>query len=103
MEFAAPPIDLGVLAPLLVVVTGAFAFSSLTTMRFVGVGMIIALVLDATVIRMLLVPALLRLLGDAAWWAPGPLRRLQQRAGLRETDRVDDAPVADQAAAEPVG
>ncbi len=90
-------------ALLLVVVTGAFAFSSLTTMRFVGVGMIIALVLDATVIRMLLVPALLRLLGDAAWWAPGPLRRLQQRAGLRETDGVDDAPVADQAAAEPVG
>jgi RND superfamily putative drug exporter len=46
--------------------------------------MIIALVLDATVVRMLLVPALLRMLGNAAWWAPGPLRRLQQRAGLAE-------------------
>ncbi|MEV8503579.1 MMPL family transporter [Actinoplanes sp. NPDC051475] len=71
-------------AVLLIVVTGAFALSSVSTMRFVGVGMIIALFLDATVVRMLLVPAVLRLMGDAAWWAPGPLRRLQQRAGLAE-------------------
>ncbi|AGL17328.1 MMPL family transporter [Actinoplanes sp. N902-109] len=73
-------------ALLLIVVTGAFALSSVTTMRFVGIGMIIALLLDATVVRMLLVPAVLRLLGDAAWWAPGPLKRLQQRAGLAEYD-----------------
>jgi hypothetical protein len=71
-------------AILLIVVTGAFALSSVTTMRFVGVGMIIALLLDATVVRLLLVPALLKLLGDAAWWAPGPLRRWQERAGLSE-------------------
>ena len=71
-------------AVLLIVVTGAFAISSVTTMRFVGVGMIVALLLDATVVRLLLVPAVLGLLGDAAWWAPGPLRRLQQRAGLAE-------------------
>ncbi|GLW28480.1 hypothetical protein Areg01_14200 [Actinoplanes regularis] len=71
-------------ALLLIVVTGAFALSTVTTMRFVGVGMIIALVLDATVVRMLLVPAVLALLGDAAWWAPGPLRRLQEKAGLAE-------------------
>lgn len=71
-------------AVLLIVVTGAFALSSVTTMRFVGVGMIIALVLDATVVRMLLVPAVLGLLGDASWWAPGPLRRLQEKAGLAE-------------------
>jgi len=71
-------------AVLLIVVTGAFALSSVTTMRFVGVGMIVALLLDATVVRMLLVPAVLGLLGNAAWWAPGPLRRLQERAGLAE-------------------
>jgi RND superfamily putative drug exporter len=71
-------------AILLIVVTGAFALSSVTTMRFIGVGMIVALVLDATVVRMLLVPAVLKLMGDAAWWAPGPLRRLQERAGLAE-------------------
>ncbi|MEU4242731.1 MMPL family transporter [Actinoplanes sp. NPDC026619] len=78
-------------ALLLIVVTGAFAMSAVTTMRFVGVGMIIALLLDATVVRMLLVPAVLRLLGDAAWWAPGPLRRLQQRAGLAEYE-VEPSP-----------
>ena len=71
-------------AILLIVVTGAFALSSVSTMRFVGVGMIIALFLDATVVRMLLVPAILKLMGNAAWWAPGPLRRLQERAGLAE-------------------
>ncbi|WP_084298430.1 MMPL family transporter [Actinoplanes friuliensis] len=71
-------------AVLLIVVTGAFALSSVTTMRFVGVGMIIALFLDATVVRMLLVPAVLKLMGEAAWWSPGPLRRLQQKAGLAE-------------------
>ncbi|GID31259.1 MMPL family transporter [Paractinoplanes brasiliensis] len=71
-------------ALLLIVVTGAFALSSVTTMRFVGVGMIVALFLDATVVRMLLVPAVMGLLGNAVWWAPGPLKRLQERAGLAE-------------------
>ncbi|MBB5960517.1 RND superfamily putative drug exporter [Saccharothrix tamanrassetensis] len=71
-------------ALLLIVVTGAFAFSQITMMRFVGVGMILALALDATVVRMLLVPAVLKLLGDAAWWAPGPLRRIQERMAIHE-------------------
>ncbi|MEV6600822.1 MMPL family transporter [Actinoplanes sp. NPDC051346] len=79
-------------AILLIVVTGAFALSSVTTMRFVGIGMIIALFLDATVVRMLLVPAVLRLMGDAAWWAPGPLRRLQERAGLAEYEDDESYP-----------
>jgi RND superfamily putative drug exporter len=73
-------------ALLLIVVTGAFGLSQLQTMRFLGVGMIVALVLDATVVRMLLVPAVLRLLGNAAWWAPAGLRRLQQRIGLADKD-----------------
>lgn len=73
-------------ALLLVVVTGAFGLSPLVTMRFLGVGMIVALVLDATVVRMMLVPAVLRLLGDAAWWAPGPLRWLRRRVGVHEGD-----------------
>ncbi|MEU4801518.1 MMPL family transporter [Actinosynnema sp. NPDC023587] len=71
-------------ALLLIMVTGAFAFSQVTMMRFVGVGMILALALDATVVRMLLVPAVLKLLGDAAWWAPGPLRRIQERMAIHE-------------------
>ena len=72
-------------ALLLTVVTGAFGMSSLLSMRFIGVGMVVALVLDATVVRMTLVPAVLRLLGDAAWWAPKSLRRLQQRIGFSES------------------
>jgi RND superfamily putative drug exporter len=77
-------------ALLLILVTGAFGLSSIVIMRFIGVGMIIALILDATVVRLLLVPAVLRLLGNAAWWAPGPLRRLQERVGIQETDEPDE-------------
>ncbi|WP_114451575.1 MMPL family transporter [Halopolyspora algeriensis] len=73
-------------ALLLIVVTGAFAFSSVTVMRLIGVGMIIALALDATVVRMILVPALLALMGNASWWAPGPLKRLQKRVGAGEAE-----------------
>ncbi|TQM81985.1 RND superfamily putative drug exporter [Saccharothrix saharensis] len=81
-------------ALLLIVVTGAFAFSQITMMRFVGVGMILALALDATVVRMLLVPAVMKLLGDAAWWAPGPLRRIQERMAIHEEVPGDEAKVA---------
>lgn len=69
-------------ALLLIVVTGAFSLSGIQMMRFIGIGMIFALALDATVIRMLLVPSLLKLLGNANWWAPGPLRRVQERLAL---------------------
>ncbi|MFE2752408.1 MMPL family transporter [Actinosynnema sp. NPDC059335] len=77
-------------ALLLIVVTGAFAFSQITMMRFVGVGMILALALDATVVRMLLVPAVMRMLGDAAWWAPGPMRRIQERMAIHEEAPAED-------------
>jgi RND superfamily putative drug exporter len=73
-------------ALLLIVVTGAFALSPLATMRFIGVGMIVALLLDATVVRLMLVPAVLRLLGDAAWWAPGSERRGHHAPGPRLHD-----------------
>ncbi|RZS37645.1 RND superfamily putative drug exporter [Herbihabitans rhizosphaerae] len=79
-------------AVLLILVTGAFALSDVGMMRFVGVGMILALALDATLVRMILVPAVMRILGDASWWAPGPLRRLQQRANLGETSDDDPPP-----------
>ncbi|WP_461123678.1 MMPL family transporter [Saccharothrix stipae] len=84
-------------ALLLIVVTGAFAFSQITMMRFVGVGMILALALDATVVRMLLVPAVMKLLGDAVWWAPGPLRRIQERMAIHDEAPEDDTAAADRA------
>lgn len=63
-------------ATLLVIVTGAFTLSPLTPMRFLGLGMIIALLIDATLVRMLLVPALVKLMGPANWWNPLAGRRL---------------------------
>ncbi|WP_458687240.1 MMPL family transporter [Nocardia tengchongensis] len=61
-------------ATLLVLITGAFTLSPLTPMRFLGLGMVIALIIDATLVRMLLVPALVKLMGPANWWAPGKVR-----------------------------
>ena len=66
-------------ATLLILVTGAFTLSSLTPMRFLGIGMIVALVIDATLVRMLLVPALVGLMGRANWWGPRWLQRGNSR------------------------
>jgi trehalose monomycolate/heme transporter len=66
------------------VVVGPFALSSVTFTKMMGVGMIVALLVDATVIRVLLVPATMKLLGDANWWAPAPLRRFYAQHGLNE-------------------
>jgi trehalose monomycolate/heme transporter len=81
-------------ALLLIVVIGMFSISSITFIKLLGVGMIVALVIDATLVRMLLVPATMRLLGDATWWAPAPLRRLYARYGFREDDGPGPAAVA---------
>ena len=72
------------LALLLVIVVGAFSASGITFIKLMGVGMIIALAVDATIIRVLLVPATMRLLGPVTWWAPRPLRRFYARYGIRE-------------------
>jgi uncharacterized membrane protein YdfJ with MMPL/SSD domain len=74
------------LAFLLVIVVGLFSASGITFIKLLGVGMIVALVVDATVVRVLLVPATMRLLGRANWWAPRPLRRLYARYGIREAE-----------------
>jgi trehalose monomycolate/heme transporter len=88
-------------ALLLVVVIGMFSLSSITFIKMLGVGMIVALILDATLVRMLLVPAVMRLVGDANWWAPRPLRRFYARHGIRENDAPAPGPV-EQPAPEPV-
>ena len=69
-------------ALVLVVVNGAFATGSMIFIKELGVGMALAVFLDATVVRALLVPATMRLLGDLNWWAPTPLRRAWQRLPL---------------------
>src|SRR5215469_16949994 len=75
-------------ALLLVIVIGAFSSSGITFIKLLGVGMIVALVVDASIVRVMLVPATMRLLGRANWWAPRPLRRLYARYGIREGDSL---------------
>src|SRR5258705_9164931 len=69
-------------ALILVVVAGAFVFSDLVMMKYLAFGLVAALLLDATVIRMFLVPAVMKMLGDECWWAPAWLKRLHTRIGL---------------------
>ncbi|CAO5189119.1 putative drug exporter of the RND superfamily [Frankia sp. AiPs1] len=84
-------IGLGATGPLitsvalaLVVVMVALSTSHISMIKLVGVGLTIAITLDVTVVRAILVPAFMALAGDYNWWAPGPLRRLHDRFGLRE-------------------
>ncbi|SFA46776.1 putative drug exporter of the RND superfamily [Rhodococcoides kroppenstedtii] len=82
-------------ALILIVVTGAFAFSDLVMMKYIAYGMIFALIVDATLIRMFLVPATMKLLGDDCWWAPQWMKRLQEKMGLGEPILDDDRMPAD--------
>lgn len=83
-------------ALILLVVTGAFAFSDLVMMQYIAYGMIAALFIDATVLRMLLVPATMKLLGDDCWWAPKWMKKIQQKIGLGEPILDDERPGTDQ-------
>lgn len=71
-------------ALLLAVVFGAFMTGGFSPILQIGLGLTLAVLIDATVVRMLLVPATMALLGRRAWWAPGPLRRAHQRFGVSE-------------------
>ena len=77
-------------ALVLAVVAGAFVFSDLVMMKYLAFGLLIALLLDATVVRMFLVPSVMKLLGDDCWWAPRWMKRIQERLGLGETELPDE-------------
>jgi RND superfamily putative drug exporter len=79
-------------ALLLVIVFAGFVAGGMLTIKQVGVGTVLAVLLDATVVRMLLVPATMKLMGRWNWWAPGPLRRLHHHFGLREPATAPDQP-----------
>jgi RND superfamily putative drug exporter len=72
-------------AMLFSVAVGAFAASELVFVKELSIGLVAAVLVDATIVRALLVPALMRLLGDANWWSPRWCRRLvtQQRRAPR--------------------
>ncbi|MGH2752916.1 MAG: MMPL family transporter [Actinomycetota bacterium] len=85
-------------ALLLSIVFIAFATSGVTFIKMFGVGLTLAVVMDATLIRGTLVPAFMRLAGEANWWAPRWMRRIQQRLGFSETagpakERAPDEPL----------
>jgi RND superfamily putative drug exporter len=71
-------------ALLFCVAIGALAVSNLFFTKQLGLGTALAVAIDASIVRALLVPSLMALLGDWNWWAPGPLRRLYERFGLHE-------------------
>jgi len=71
-------------ALLIVVVFAGFAAGEVLTIKQLGLGLAIAVVVDATIVRSLLVPATMKLLGEWNWWAPGPMRRFHERYGLHE-------------------
>lgn len=72
-------------AAILVTVTGAFAFTDILQIKALGLGIAVAVLLDATVVRLILVPAVMRLLGDAAWWPAG------RRKTRRRSRKMDSA------------
>ena len=71
-------------AVLIVIVFAGFAAGEVLAIKQLGVGLAIAVFVDATIVRMLLVPATMKLLGERNWWAPAPLRRFHRRFGLHE-------------------
>ena len=77
-------------ALIMIVVFAAFALAEVITIKSIGVGMALAVFLDATIIRVLLVPATMRLMGRWNWWAPGILGRLADRLGFSHAE--DEGP-----------
>jgi RND superfamily putative drug exporter len=92
-------------ALLMLIVFACFAAADIGALQQIGLGLFVAVLIDATLVRCLLSPALMTVLGRAAWWAPAPLRRLHARIGLHEAaerpaeDR-DAAPFAGSATTE---
>src|SRR5229473_1998511 len=81
-------------AAIMVTVFFAFALAQVVIIKSIGVGLAIAIAIDATIVRILIVPSVMRILGRANWWAPRPLRWLHDRLGTGEIAR----PSAQQAA-----
>jgi RND superfamily putative drug exporter len=71
-------------ALLFAIAIGAFATSEIVFIKSLGLGVALAVLIDATIVRGLLVPSLMKLLGRRNWWAPAPLRRLHERFGVDE-------------------
>ncbi len=84
-------------AMIMVVVFSAFALADVVTIKSIGVGMALAVFLDATVVRVLLVPATMRLLGEWNWWAPGILGRFADRLGFSHVEDAEEGATSEPA------
>jgi len=71
-------------ALIMISVFAGFGLGNDPLTKMMGLGLASAILIDATVVRVVLVPATMTLLGEWNWWAPGPLRRIHDRFGLRE-------------------
>ena len=80
-------------AALLAIVFVAMGTSSVSFIKLFGIGLTMAVLVDATLIRAALVPAFMRLAGDANWWAPAPMRRIYERWGFSDADPEAETPV----------
>ena len=78
-------------AAIMVAVFLAFALANVVIIKAIGVGLAIAIAVDATVVRILIVPAVMRILGRANWWAPRPLAALHRRIGAGEVTPSPEA------------
>ncbi|MDX3853084.1 MMPL family transporter [Streptomyces sp. AK02-01A] len=79
---------------LMVIVFACFITGRMGSVQQLGLGLATAVAIDATVVRCVLVPAVMTLLGRANWWAPAPLKRLHRHIGLNETVLPEPAPAA---------
>jgi RND superfamily putative drug exporter len=77
-------------AAIMIAVFAAFALAEIVIIKAIGLGMALAVAVDALVVRALVVPATMRLLGEWNWWAPAPLAALYRRLGLAENSGVED-------------
>ncbi len=87
----------------LTAVFSAFALASIVILKSIGLGMALAIAVDATIVRALIVPATMRLLGCRNWRAPAPLARLHRRLGLDESELSTPAATRPAAAATAAG
>src|SRR5262249_5564764 len=88
-------------ALLVIIVFLGFAAGQTMGIKEFGLALAIAVAMDATLVRCLLVPATMTMLGQANWWAPAPLRRLHDRLGLHEAPAVPAVGTGPDGAQEP--
>jgi RND superfamily putative drug exporter len=79
-------------AAIMVAVFLAFGLSNFVIIKAIGIGLAVAIAIDATIVRILIVPAIMRILGRANWWAPRPLSRLHRRIGAGDVRPVVAVP-----------